>query len=261
MKFYGNLTGNIFILICLSRCILSITQCNDHAFITLLILEKNIVESFLEPGFSLAENHPLQKYMEKNEYPVLLEFGEQNECVFISSFTKHSFTEFKFEIPFVEHINGYKAVYKSQIYASSYLDTIGSLFMYGLPTSKAEMEMTDGAYTFSSNKGKVTVKVTHTDERWGTLKEYPNFQYFIDIGSSQFYCYTPWRTILCASVDYQKENLKIRPVKLVIKIEGNILGTKLADQSFSTNDIKEFELGSAEMIIPIDISFPYSCKK
>lgn len=232
---------------------LSATQCLNHAYVGIAIVKRNIVESLLEDGFTLPDSHPLDKLMSKDEYPLLLEFGEQLDCYFYLTMTKHSFIEFKLEVPYVSHKEGYKElVYKPIIFASAFLDAIGSKIMYGLNVIKADMEIIEGEdiyYNVKTDKGSMNATIKYADSDSKLLTE------FKEIANKPWYCYSPFRSVKCASMDYEWNQMKEKSISIEVSIKGDILGEKLNGLKLKT------ALVNTEIYVSMAISFPFSCPK
>jgi hypothetical protein len=186
----------------------------------------------------------------------------------ISSLTKHTFLEFKLEVPFVNHIEGYTSkVYKPFIYADNYLDTYGSKILYGLPTFKAEMKFEEiennSYYEVVTSEGKISATFDHSscDKNYSSPENFTNLNNFIEISSTPWFCRSIFRNVKCADIKYNWKTAKIRQVKISLKIDGNILGEKLAGKNLTTESILDNKLGSAEFFVDIQIGFPYQCEK
>jgi hypothetical protein len=255
----------LFILIGLNIFKLSnaTTHCQVKTFLAVAILDRSIVEKFLSSDFLLPDTHPFSSIVPNHQYPVIFEFGVQNNCWTFFTFTQHSFTEFKLEIPYVNHTSGSRSkLYKPLIYVDSYLDLYGSRILYGLNTQKAEMFSNDDSYIFSTSKGKVNVKIEklNLSEDYAKFADFPFSKYFTEIVSAPWYCRDIFGNPKCANIRYKLEEAKIRPISMTVNINGGILGEELDGIEIFTKNIRDYELGSAEIISDIEIGFPHKCE-
>jgi hypothetical protein len=245
------------------------TSCTSHTYLAIGKFERSIVESLLPPDYFLTTNLPedIASEFQNNTYPLIFEFGQQNDCWMISTLTKHTFLEFKLEIPYVNHKDGHSSkVYKPFIYADNYMDTYGSKILYGLSTFKAEMELNESEnisnYEVKTSEGKISATFDNSslNRDFNSPENYVNFDNFKHISSTPWYCKSIFGNVMCADINYKWSNSKIRPVKISVKIEGNILGEKLSGKNFLTESVLEGNLGSVEFYVNIDIGLPYQCE-
>lgn len=244
------------------------TSCNSHTYLAIAKFDRRMVESLLPKDYYLNENLPeeIASKFSNNTYPLIFEFGKQIDCWMISTLTKHTFLEFKLEIPYVNHKDGYsQKVYKPYIYADNYMDTYGSKILYGLSTFKAEMKFDESEnfshYEVKTPDGKIIAKFDHSSHNKDFIaaENFINFDSFKHISSSPWYCKNIFGNIKCADIFYKWSNSKIRPVKISVEIQGNIIGDKLSGQYFTSQSVLEDNLGSAEFFVEIEIGFPYQC--
>jgi len=230
----------IFLLLCFISIVNSETNCRTTGWWVLQPFPKSILQQFLSKSkeeLTFNSSHPLASFMKNDEHPVYFEFNQQNQCQegslppFIADITEQTFAEFKLEIPYL--IGKNKAVmFKPLVYQNNLLDVSASYAVYGLPAYLATMNANfkDNTYSISYKQGSVQASFEPLIPNlvpFGS-PETANFSSFIDANVSPWLAFPPFsffKPAQCASNIYNfSQTGSIRPVKMILKIIGNIFG-------------------------------------
>eukprot|EP00756_Hemistasia_phaeocysticola_P002926 Hpha_TRINITY_DN11965_c0_g1::TRINITY_DN11965_c0_g1_i1::g.20443::m.20443 len=234
-------------------------DCTDHSTFVYIPVEREVAAGLLPDGFCLEDDHPLRSKVPAGMHPLLLEFGKQEGCAQKGvPIFKTTFIEMKLEVPYVLRDGIGPSVYKPYIYASTRLDSVSSYLAYGLPTYYADMASNANNYTVQYKGMGIEAVFEHTSEEWGTLGDFPNFSAYSDAVEKPWFCKNLGK-VRCASMTYQWDQMKIRAASARISFHGAIFGEGLADKTFTTRGIDTAALGSAQLVVPLSISWPFDC--
>ena len=237
-------------------------KCTDHAYVAILQIENSKVESLLPEGYTLSTEFPFKNKTKTGNHIVLFELGHQINCTFSKflSFFKTNPFEFKVEIPFVMHKNVTGPFfYKPFIFSSSELDTISFEIIYGFKSIKAEILMDGKNYDVKTKEASMNVSVDILSQNFSKIDDYENFTTFSETAGIPSFCKNFLKENRCTKNSYKWDEAKIRPIQLKGKILGNLIGEKFNNFTFETLGTNENFFGSAEMIVPLEVSLPYKC--
>jgi len=239
-------------------------DCTDEAWFVMVPIEKSILEqTILPPNFCLQKDHALKHLFDDGFHPVLFEFGKQNDCQQkYVPFFKTTFVEMKMEVPFVQTTDKGPNVFKPYIYVDSGMNNWSSYLFYGLPTQEADKMVYNSDFYSVEFKGmKMTAKFTNTEENWGSLAQYPNFNNYIEAVKTPWFCgLKTFNIAQCAENHYKWDKMKIRPASVELLFEGDILGKGLNGKSYKMDDITKSPIGAAQIVVPLSITFPGKCE-
>lgn len=205
-------------------------------------------------------NHTLDGFP-NDAHPVLFEIGTEYNCgPIVSTALQSTFTEFKFEIPFLSSPKSKYAPlnYKQRLYESTELNSISSRLMYGLQASMAKMDMTDSTYeiTFKNENFKANFSVGETN--WIKGKDFSLLRPYKDI--MNLWWFGRREKNVCALHKYDFDSSLLRPSAAHVKFDKSIINSLFPGNEYNVDMLSVgCPFGAVQVKINFTMTFPVKC--
>ncbi|EDV27748.1 hypothetical protein TrispH2_006237 [Trichoplax sp. H2] len=257
----------LLVIITIPSCLsLSLIEGHYHTWWAVVQLPRQDVQDMLPknmPNRNFTLQKPKLKGLKDAMHPVVFELGtEIHTGPIFPGFLQKTFTEFKFEIPWVNQAGkSTPTVYKYVIYTNSSFESFSTREFYNLNSAAIRMNMSANSYfmQYKDTSSKLRAEFQNQTAKFSPASSYKYFSVYQQVMSQEWFGDADPKTYTCANHHYDFSTTKVRPAKMQLMVSNGLLPPKFPTNKLIATPGLNQPLGTAEVFTTFKLTLPHSC--